>query len=739
MRSQFRGDAISLPRGTIGRWRKGIDWASPLILYALGFAAFFRHQLISHFDLMFGNPSDGRFVVFIHEHVYQWLLGRATLLSPPLFFDVSDTLGYSEVLLLDQLFYTPLRLAGTDPYLATSLVTGALSVISFASLYLLLSRLCVSSVLSSVAALLFTFSSGLFLTSAHLQHFTIYFFPVVGLSAAEAISTLHTSPRRALAVAGLGSLLCGLSFSTGFYMAWFLFLDLLIFIPIALCLCWRTLTMWFSTSRSRVMLLCLITSIGFATGLIPCLVIYLPVFRLMGYRAFSDYLLLAPQLSDIINVGPGNIVWGYVAQYFAPPPLNFRLSNPSEFTIAITPTVQVLSLAASVFASQRRLWPPTKMGSIARAIAFSAGVVPFIFFFCVMKIGNWSFFELLTATIPGAGAIRDGFRGMIVANLFAAVAVALTSNRIVQLLSQRSQMTAHLGLVSLWCVLGLAAVEQISVAAPDLLARASERQRFVRVGSPPSQCRSFFAADEIGRESYNVQLDAMLLAVRHNIPTINGYSGFVPSTWDFYDTKEVSYEKRAISWASRRGLVEGLCRLDITSGVWTLASQDPQLECAIRRCISFDVSGKSHEFHFEFGPEGNAQFFVDSGWSVPEAWGRWTSMPRASMSFTLSDLRDFEFQATLRPLVSAQAPNQSVSIEVNKCPIARASFDFFRGASIQTISGKVPIACIKPDGRVVIQIVTDQVSIPRNMGIGSDERELGIGIESMVLRTLPEP
>ena len=68
----------------------------PLTLYIAGFLVFFRWQILSNFDLVFGDRGDARLVAFLHEHVYRWLYVRSGLLSPPFFFDQTKTLGYSD-------------------------------------------------------------------------------------------------------------------------------------------------------------------------------------------------------------------------------------------------------------------------------------------------------------------------------------------------------------------------------------------------------------------------------------------------------------------------------------------------------------------------------------------------------------------------------------------------------------------------------------------------------------------
>ena len=175
----------------------------PLTLYIAGFLVFFRWQIFSDFDLVFGDRGDARFVTFIHEHVYRWLHGGAALLSPPFFFNQTKTLGYSDAFLLDQLIYAPLRLFGAEPLLAVSLIAMVLSSIAFLFLYLFLRRLDVSVPLASLAALIFTFANNLYLKSNHLQHFAVYYIPVIVYCGLLAVSDVHRRPLRAYLLGGL--------------------------------------------------------------------------------------------------------------------------------------------------------------------------------------------------------------------------------------------------------------------------------------------------------------------------------------------------------------------------------------------------------------------------------------------------------------------------------------------------------------------------------------------------------
>ena len=120
----------------------------PLSLYLVGFLVFFREQIGSGFDLVFGERGDARLASFIHEHMYRWLYIRSGLLSPPFFHDQTETLGYTDAFLFDQVIYAPLRLLGAEPLLALSLIALISSSIAFFFLYLFLRRLDLSAPLA---------------------------------------------------------------------------------------------------------------------------------------------------------------------------------------------------------------------------------------------------------------------------------------------------------------------------------------------------------------------------------------------------------------------------------------------------------------------------------------------------------------------------------------------------------------------------------------------------------------
>ena len=88
---------------------------------------------LTGFDKIIGDAGDARLDIFLRENFLQFLRGQAEFLSPPMFFPVKGTLGYSDAYLLDALIYVPLRVLGIDPFLTFELLCIGLSLVGFVS------------------------------------------------------------------------------------------------------------------------------------------------------------------------------------------------------------------------------------------------------------------------------------------------------------------------------------------------------------------------------------------------------------------------------------------------------------------------------------------------------------------------------------------------------------------------------------------------------------------------------
>src|ERR1043165_8550579 len=79
-----------------------LSYASLAVVLVCGLAGTFQYhsrQFRSGFDTFFGDRGDARGFVYFCEHWYQSILGKASLLSPGIFYPTKRTLAYSDLLL----------------------------------------------------------------------------------------------------------------------------------------------------------------------------------------------------------------------------------------------------------------------------------------------------------------------------------------------------------------------------------------------------------------------------------------------------------------------------------------------------------------------------------------------------------------------------------------------------------------------------------------------------------------
>lgn len=250
----------------------------------------------------FWGPRRRAFVAFLEEHVYRSLF-EAALLSPPFFYNQAKTLGYSDAFLLNQIFYSPLRLLGVDSLLAISLTIVALSVFAYAFIYLTLRRLEVPVLIACLASLIFTFPNNLFLKSGHQQHFAVYYLPPIMYCTLAAITSVHANRWRAYILGAIAGGLYGLLFSTGYYVAWFFGLALLIFIPTIFLVAWPSVRFWSSENFREATLLLLVSCASFAGAITVFLPSIPPSLPLELHASSTNTFLMRPGRTTFLMSG----------------------------------------------------------------------------------------------------------------------------------------------------------------------------------------------------------------------------------------------------------------------------------------------------------------------------------------------------------------------------------------------------------------------------------------------------
>jgi energy-converting hydrogenase Eha subunit B len=572
-----KGDALSIrtisadPSDGGGAAGRFVRVATIALVYLIAMGLFFRAPILSGFDLGFGERGDAIIEIAILEHWRNVLAGAAAWDTTFYFHPYRGTLGYNDGYLLYGLVYSGWRLIA-DPFHADTLDILTFKTIGFFAAYRLVARtLRWGGAAGLLVALLWTIASNISLQAVHAQLQTVALLPVAMVLA---IATVHAAGdgRRGRA-RGLAMALAALMAAwllTAYYMAWFTIFSAALFVA-----CWSLVTGNWRPARLRAMLrdhggtiACGIAAFGAAV--VPFLALYLPKVRETGGESYYEMLgYLVTPLIDMVNVGPGNYLWGWLFRpLFAlvhavlpdDPALPGRVLG-GEHEAGLPPIQFVLVVVAGWriavrgrIGDDRPASPEWRAFALAMLVAWAR----------TLQFWVASPWGIVFEVVPGARGMRVVSRYQLWLVLpFLLLVGATWRERARQVARRRPWLAA--GLVT------LLVAENLGTESPARLSRADQRAALWTIPPPPRGCASFYVVATRRSEPlyvnaeldgwYPHNVDAMLLAERWRIPTINGFSTFNPPDWAFATPRAADYDARVIAYARRHALHD-LCRLD---------------------------------------------------------------------------------------------------------------------------------------------------------------------------------
>jgi hypothetical protein len=293
---------------------------------------------------------------------------------------------------------------------------------------------------------------------------------------------------------------------------------------------------------------------SFAIGIVPFLILYLPVFLGGHSRDFAEVASNMPEWRDLANITPENALWGAILKWLT---IAGRPYRPVwEVELAFTPVVLAVFTVGVLTLAMRARQPLTNHDTYFLLLA--AAVI--IFWLLQMDYFGVRPWRVIWALIPGGSAIRYPFRSQLVANFFVGLVVA----RALAGMGGRRRLTVLL------C--GVLVVEQINLVWPPIMSRGAALAWIKSVPPPPDGCRIFYVAPGVaagGPSGVLRQTAAMLFAEIRNIPTVNGDSSWLPAGWALDDPASPAYPAAVRDWADREDIEQGLCGLELQSGQWT--------------------------------------------------------------------------------------------------------------------------------------------------------------------------
>jgi Carbohydrate binding domain len=549
--------------GPGGRW--AFLFAAVIVAAACNFL-FFWQFFVSHFDLILADLGDGRLCIAFLEHWFHFFKGREPIASPLYFYPEQGVLGYSEALFLYALPYAASRALGLGPLLSFEFSLMIVKMIGFASMILLLRRsLKLDRWVALFGAALFTLSNIHFASSGHVQLAAVAFVPTLLWLGSESYTAMTRGrAQTALWLAAVAGLLLAALFITSFYIAWFAVLFFSAFVAISFLL---------TSGVGRVPLASILAKfwrprmaiavfvIAFAAGLIPFCLIYLPAISKTGHRSIEETLYFMPRPIDIVNTGPANAVWGGLVRKV------IKIDDP---IVAAERAIgwPLLTLIFSFGFGVAELWKLRSSKSarerVSRGIASALILTSALIWIFQIKFHNdFTLWRLIYHAVPGATAIRVTGRMSLITNAGFVLLITLAVGRL-----WTARLNRVLGIAAVLITV-LALAEQLNFGSTHNISRREERHRFAKIRQPPSSCSSFVAIRNISGNALELQTDAVTVANRFEIPTMNGYSAWKPAGWNLFNLSDASELNEARWWAASSNITTGACVLDLSSGLWS--------------------------------------------------------------------------------------------------------------------------------------------------------------------------
>ena len=500
-----------------------LGWAATLLLA-------FHPMLFSGFERIPGDLGDARFINYLLEHNWRWLLREPLhrdLWCPPFFYPVTNTAAYSDLLLSAAPFYGCWRALGFPLDTAFCLWLLTVSSLNYLTMYILLARgFRLRSLAAALGALLFTAGNSRVAEILHPQLY-VHFYSVVAVYALvgffEANMRAEPRPRSPAAWCGVFCLAFVLQIYASFYLGWFLFLALLLAVVVG-CRCTPARQRLFAVLRHHRWA---ITGWSMAAAALaaPLAWHYLLAARDVGLRDWGSVASGLPSPPSWFLLAPGNWLYGWLRPWGDEPGLG-------------------IGLLTTLLAAWG-LWQNRKKPAFFFLLGTAAAII-----LLVTRLGPFTLWFLVYLAVPGGAAVRAGYRICLVILFAAAIGVAVVVHQ------RKSRWLA--AALTLLCVL-----EQGRTS--PTFSRGESRCRVQRTAARvPQGCRAFLYTpggdpDNLV-ETAAAHLDAMEAGLEIGVPTINGYSGSFPPHYSFANPLIRAGEglggldARRIEWCERHGL-----------------------------------------------------------------------------------------------------------------------------------------------------------------------------------------
>jgi hypothetical protein len=700
---------IFVTRNRVHAWSKELLVPGAFLTVAV---LFYLRPLISG-QKMPGDLADTRFMLSLLELFYRnvvaLLHGKTThFLNAPFFYPWPRVANFSDTLWGDAEIYVlfrALRLGSLGSFQAWS-VTGFL--LTYIATLISLRSLGLKPWGAAAGAFLFTFPLPMTNQIVHAQFIYRLWIPAA-LTAFDRCLT-----RASLRHAAWCLLFVALQCAVAMYLGLFLCLLLAAYV-LGYCLFARDRLAWnywqnLCTGGLRQNLITGLV-VAAAIGLLLLVGIpYMEVQSMYGFaRSWAEVSAMLPRPGSYLLAAPSKF-WPNLSAYFAYPYL-----GEHEIFPGLSALIPLLWFLVSKDARRRK---PLATPMLASAVFLVV---------LTLDLNGHSFYRLIF-TIPGFSGIRAVTRVILIIMMPLAALLGLLIDDLTSHSSPALIPRSIAVVLSLFLLFECSYVHEDWTLPSEWQARVAALNARLPKILPPDSILAIAGPGHPGEDTIvsfiETAVDAQLVAIERGIPTLNGYGGEFPPSWEWLGTcEDVIHDLRA----GRHFLREQ----DLP--VPTISPSHIVLvglaNCQLKDLDSEPILFLNHIYNFAKGGDGEP--LVGDGFSTPEDWGRWTNARSASLFFALPSQPVAPIALTINAVSfsAARKQAQSVTVKANGQDCGKVEF----AANRQRSTVSCPLETLR-SGTNMLTFLIDHPARPSDRGRSQDDRLLGLGIKSINFR-----
>jgi hypothetical protein len=529
----------------------------------------YHNQVTNNFTFLLGDKSgyDNTIHSSILEHWFNFFQGKSSWSQVGYFYPYERTIAQTDGYFLTGLIYSPFRILGLDPYLATEFVGVTLKIIGFFGVLLISQKVLNFNLnYSLIIATLFSLNNAMTAHGYRIQLATVAFVPWLFYLHFETIKAFFNSQKsRFFSFGSLSMIFFGLWCITCFYMSWFYAFYALVLLFVLFFLSRNSLLS--ILHQAKIMLLPLIGVIAIGLiSLFPFIYAYYPKSLESGTRIYEDISFATLTPENLFQLGDSNRfyspIYSKILQFLSP---NYVQDTWEYYNMGISLFIFILALGA--------LFYLRKSTELTNKLILALLISAFFSLILILRLNDKSLWELVFYSIPGAKALGVVNTFMLILSLPLYIGAIFFISKI---------NLSKLLLVPLILFLFLSEYN-----SPLLqLDRQTQARMNLVVEDPLPTCESFYVTGWQDQEKfyglwewvnnqYGHNTSAMMIAQIVNLPTLNGMASFIPKDYDLVGPNGTAFSpnsdeyKQRISSYTERFELQGVCELDLNTKKWS--------------------------------------------------------------------------------------------------------------------------------------------------------------------------